>query len=1126
MKFNFHDRENRHYDFLSVNPILRMKLIILILLLNCVQANAALYAQKINLSAEKVPLKEVLKKIRKQSGYAFFYKDQLVQRNQEITLRLTNATIEEAMDQCLRGQALTYQIIGQTIVLKKKIQNITSTQPEIATIDVHGKVVDEKDLPLPGATIKVKGTSQVISTNQQGEFLLKNVQENTPLIISFIGYELRQVPAKKELGNIRLVQLSAKLGEVLIVGYGTQKKVNLIGSVAQLAAKDINNRTAPSLSNVLTGQLPGVTLIQRSGQPGNDPSTIQIRGVGSFGAATNPLILVDGIPVNSFNDIDANDVNSISVLKDASTAAIYGSRGANGVILVTTKTGQGTDGKLNISYSGYVGIQKPTAYPKFVNSADYATLLNEAVPNSYTPDQIEKFRNGSDPDNYPNTNWVDLVFKKSAIQTGHNLSISSNTKNTQYLLSFGYLYQNGIVIKNDYNRYNIRFNMTNQILPNLSLTSRLSGAQYLDDQPAPPATLDWNDMLTNIGQVIRVPSIYPNILSNGNYGLGVVGKGTPYSYFNNDSFYRDKKTDLLINERLDYNIIPDLKLSVIAAYTQLNDNSQRFLANQRLNNLVTLGPGSLSQFNGLNNYKTLQQLADYKKTIGQHQFGILAGHTYEYSGTNSFTANRGGYITNSLTQLNAGDASTQSNSGTAAEYALDSYFGRLNYNFASKYLIEGTVRYDGSSRFPQNNKYATFPAVAAGWRISEEKFLKGKISWLNELKVKASYGVLGNQNIGNYAYQNVLSTGSNYPFGNAISSGVANLTLVNPNIHWESTRTKDLGLETTLFTNLNLSATYFDRYTYDILVAPAGSVSKVLGFGVGVENSGKLSNKGWEFTLNYKNKIGELNYNVGGNFSIINNKVLDLGVGNILQPNGLTGNGSDIFIGYPLGMYYGYKADGLFVNTQDIAGYANQTAINPNAKPGDIRYKDISGPNGVPDGKVDPTYDRTYLGSSIPKYNYGINIGLNYKNFDLAIIGQGVADVKGKLSDYAGYAFFNSGSIQQYMADNHWSASNPDPNAKYPRLEVIPNSGTPNTLPSSFYLLNASYFKIRSIQLGYSFPSSMLSHTGIKSLRINLSSQNPLTFSKYPKGWDPEINTGGAYYPILTNYTLGINVTL
>ncbi|KIO75801.1 membrane protein [Pedobacter lusitanus] len=1093
---------------------------------NCLQASAALYAQKITLTEKNTPLGEVIKKIKKQSGYSFFYRDQLFKASHPVTITIKDATITEALDKCLDNQPLTYSLIGQTIVLKQKTETRQKPEPETAGIDVRGKVLDETNQPLLGATVKVKGTTQVTSTNPKGEFMLKNVAEDAVLVISYIGYLPKEIMAAQNLGDIQLVLSAAKLGEVLIVGYGTQKKVNLIGSVAQVSAKDINNRTAPSLSNVLTGQLSGVTLIQRSGQPGSDASAIQIRGVGSFGATTNPLILVDGIPVNSFNDIDANDVSSISVLKDASTAAIYGSRGANGVVLVTTKTGMGTDEKLHINYSGYAGIQKPTAYPKFVNAADYASLLNEAVPNSYTADQIEKFRNGSDPDNYPNTNWIDLVYKKSALQTGHNLSVSNNTKNTQYLLSFGYMYQNGIVIKNDYNRYNVRLNMTNKILPNLSLTSRISGAQYLNNEAAPPATLDWNDMLTNIGQVIRVPSVYPNILSNGNYGLGVVGKGTPYSYFNNDSFYKKKQADLLINERLDYNIIPDLKLSLIAAYTQLNDNSQRFLANQRLNNLVTLGPGNLTQENIQNNYKTLQQLLEYKKTLQSHQFGILAGHTYEYSGSNTFRASRGGYITNSLTQLNAGDASTQSNQGTGSEYALDSYFGRLNYNYDNKYLVEGTVRYDGSSRFPENNKYATFPAVAVGWRISQEKFLKDKLSWLNELKIKASYGTLGNQNIGNYSYQNVLSTGFNYPFGNTINSGVANTTLVNSNIHWESTRTKDLGLETTVFNNLNFSATYFDRYTYDILVAPAGSVSKVLGFGVGVENSGKLSNKGWEFSLSYKNNIGALSYNVSGNFSIINNKVLDLGVGNILQPNGLTGNGSDIFIGYPLGLYYGYQADGLFRDAADIAGYPNQTAINPAAKPGDIRYRDISGPNGVPDGKVDPAYDRTYLGSSIPKYNYGINIGLNYKNFDLAIVGQGVAQVKGRLSDYAGYAFYNYGSIQQYMADNHWSANNPDPNARYPRLEVISNSGTPNTLASSFYLLNAAYFKIRSIQLGYALPSALFTKSGIKGIRINISSQNPLAFSHYPKGWDPETNTGGAYYPILTNYTLGINVNL
>lgn len=1110
-----------------------MRLTIIIITACFLQLSAAGFAQRITLTEQNTSLEKIIQKIRKQSGYDFLVDSKLIKKAKPVSVNVKSVTIQEALNACLSDQEIVFTIEDKIVLLNPKpVSVIDKIISYFAAIEVRGKVLDETNQPLPGASVRVKGHTQTAVTDVNGMFVFKNLDENAILQISYIGYITQEVKASASADfTIKLIPRPAELGEVVVVGFGTQKKANLIGSVAQVTAKEINDRPVSSLSNALTGMLPGVTIIQRSGQPGSAGGNIQVRGVGSFGANPAALILVDGIPVNSFNDIDPNDVENISVLKDASTAAIYGSRASNGVILVTTKNGKANDGKIKIDYNGYTGTQRATAYPEFVNSWEYAALLNEAQPGTYTDAQIQKFRDGSDRDNYPNENYIDQVLKKSTFQTGHNLSFSNSTENTQYLLSMGYLYQNGIVKKNDYSRYNLRFNMTNTFRPNLKLTTRLSAAQYLDNQPAPPATLDWTDMLTNISQVIRVPAIYVNKLSNGDYGLGVVAKGTPVSYSDNDSFFKSKRTDLLANLRLDWEVIRDLKLSVIGGYTQLNDNSQRFLANQRLNSTVKLGPGSLSQGNSLNLYKTFQQLAEYKKTFSKQEFGLLLGHSYEYNKNTSFSANRTGYNSNDLTELNAGDANTQKNGGTANEFALDSYFGRLNYNYAGRYLAEGTVRYDGSSRFPKNNKYADFSAVAVGWRISEEAFLKDKISWLSDLKLKASIGVLGNQNIMRndnpdyYPYQGKLDAGSNYPFGGSLSSGVAYTNLVDPTIHWESTRTKDIGMDAGFFAGkLNVSATYFDRYTYDILVSPSASVSKVLGFGVGVQNSGKLSNKGWEFTAAYRDQIGDFSYQINTNFSMINNKVIDLGVGNITQPNGQVGNGDNLFIGSPMNIYYGYVAEGLFRDANDIASYADQKTINPKVQPGDIRYKDISGPNGVPDGKVDATYDRTVLGSQIPKYSYGINLTANYKNFDFSVLLQGVAKVNGYLRDYAGYAFYQNGNVQKWQMEDHWTAANPNPNSKYPRMEVISNQGTPNTLTSSFWMLNGDYLKVRNVQLGYKLSNVSLKKAGIQNMRIYATAQNPLAFSKYPKGWDPETNTGGSYYPIMANYTLGLNI--
>ncbi|RRB07250.1 SusC/RagA family TonB-linked outer membrane protein [Larkinella rosea] len=1006
----------------------------------------------------------------------------------------------------------------------------TSIQEAIA-FQVSGKVSDETGQGLPGTSVVLKGTTNGTVTDASGNYSLSVPDENSILVFSYIGYVAQEVAITgRSTVAVTLKKDVKSLSEIVVVGYGTQSKTQVIGSISQINADKINNRTVTQLSQGLTGQMPGVTIIQRSGQPGSSGGTIQIRGVGSFSASTAPLILIDGIPANSFNNVDPNDVESVSVLKDASSAAIYGARAANGVILVTTKTGK--SGKMRISYNGYGGVQKMTATPRFVTSAEYAQLLNEAVPNSYTEDQIQKFRTGSDPDNYPNSDFMKGTFKKQASQTSHNFSVSNGTENTQYLLSFGYLGQNGILDKNNFNRYNLRLNLTNKLSQKVKLTTRLSGIQSVDNQPAPPATLDFIGMDGIISNTVRIPSIYPIRYANGDWGTGVSNKGTSVSYLQNDSFYKGKTTDLGANARLDYTVIPDLTLSALGGYTQLNQRVTRFLASQRLNSTITLGPSSLNETSTNTNYRTIQAFADYKTNIGLHEFGVLAGYSFETSLSESLAQGRGGLPSNTITVINAGDASSQTTSGSASEWALESYFGRAQYNYDRKYLVEGAVRYDGSSRFPTNRKYALFPSVAVGWRISEEGFVKDHLPWVDELKVRASHGRLGNQNIltngdpNYYPYQNVLNTGYNYPFGGVITTGVARTTITDTTLHWESTRTTDIGIEGSLFKRLlAFSITHFNKYTYDILVSPASSVAQVLGFTVGQKNSGRLSNKGWEFTLDHRHKFGDVGYSVGFNLTYTKNTILDLGVGNVKQPNGLVGNGSDLFIGYPLQLYYGYVADGLFTNQDDINSWANQTAIAPNPKPGDIRYKDISGPDGKPDGKVDANYDRTLLGSQIPKFTYGINLGATYKGFDLGILFQGVRGVSGYLNNYVGWALYNQGTIQRWQMDERWTPANPDRNAGYPRMEVITNAGTNNTLSSSFWILNGSYLRLKNIQLGYTIPATLTRKLKLSTVRVYANGENLKLWSNYREGWDPEINTGGSYYPILANYTFGLNLT-
>lgn len=1008
---------------------------------------------------------------------------------------------------------------------------LLSTFTTAQNVRTTGKVSDIAGAGLSGVSVALKGRPGGTITDSEGKFSLSLPKENTTLVFSSIGFTAQEVTYKGQASlNVTLVAISSAMDEVVVVGYGTQKRENVVGSIATLQGSEIANRPVTQLQNAITGQMAGVTVTQRNGRPGFSSGNIRVRGVGSFGADPSALILVDGIPVGGFNDIDPNTVESISVLKDASSAAIYGARAANGVILVTTKNG--AKGKPRVSYNGYFGSQVATALPEFVNSWEYAIALNEASgTQQYTDAQIQAFKSGNDPDNYPNTDFLGLILHKHANQTGHNIALSGGNDNNSYNFSFGYLFQDGLVDKNNFKRYNARLNMVTTISPKLTFSARISAIASDINEPG-------TGVLGLIDGAEKITPTFVAIYSNGDYGVGY-NSGTAVSTLASNSYYKNTNLNVNGNARLDYKIIRGLKLSGIASYVQTEGNISSFAATQKLRGGITSGINNLNVERLTTKYYTFQGLADYSKQFGKHQIGVLAGYSFESTKGDDLTAFRSGFPGNDLTAISLGSPSTQQN-GQNDQYpfiwAIESEFARANYSYAGRYLIEGVIRRDGSSRFPTTNKYAYFPSVAVGWRIGQEKFLKDNLPWLSELKLKASRGVLGNQNIGNYPYQNTLGIGLNaagtigtsYSFGGTAIPGVARTQLVDSNLHWESTRTTDVGIDFGLFNNtITGSATYFHRYSYDILYSPSGSVSSVLGFGLSQQNTGSLQNTGFEFTLNYRKTFGKVGVSVNSNFSIIKNKALDLGVGNILQPNGLVGNGSDLFIGYPMQLYYGFITDGLFNDTTEVKSWPKySTNITAASKPGDIRYLDLSGPNGVPDGIVDLTYDRVYLGSQIPKYTYGVNLGANFKGFDISMLIQGIAGVNGYLNGNFGYAFNNGANIQRWQYEGHWSAANPDRYAVYPRLENIPNSGTANQTPiSDFWMLDGSYVRLKNAQIGYTIPQSVAKKAYLSSARIYFTGENILTLDHYRKGWDPEVNTGTNFYPILSNYTFGLNLT-
>ena len=983
-----------------------------------------------------------------------------------------------------------------------------------AQSNVNGLVTDLSGEPLIGVSVLVKGTANGTVTDLDGKFML--VANNGDIfLVSYVGYISQEIKNDNKYLRIMMEEDTKKLEEVVVVGYGTQKKVNLTGAVSSLGADNIENKPVTQASQALAGLSSGVTVSMSSGRPGNDAASIKIRGLGTFSSAgSDPLVLIDGLDA-SINDVDPNNIKSISILKDAASAAIYGTRAANGVILIETKRGK--KGKTQVSYDGYVGWQKVTETPDFVNSWEYATLRNEADKNedkamTYQPEEIEKFRNGSDPDNYPNVPHLkNLVNSGSGFQTSHSISIMGGGDKSSYLLSVGYLHQDGIVAKNDYDKYNFQFNVDSDITKRLKLKASISG--YTSDTQEPRH--GEGDMMSMIGYTVREGAHFAGKKSDGTYGYQ--DNYCPEGWLDSPSFTKRKSNQFMGGAELEWNLFKDFFLSGKAGYKYYNYYDKDYTSELKFDEHKTYQPNSLTVYNGNVTLITLQALARYSKIIKTHKLDFLVGSSQETYVKNWGTGYRKSFPNDLLHELNAGSSTGMNASGSAEEYGLRSFFGRVNYSLLDRYLLEFNARYDGTSRFPTDGRWGFFPSVSGAWRISEEGFIKNNLRWIDNLKVRLSWGRLGNQNIGNYPYQNVISLGQNYPFGNNISSGGRVTTLANSNITWETTEVTDFGVDlTVLGGTLDLVFDYYDKRTSDILYKI--SASSVLGMTPSEMNAASVRNTGYEITINYRTHIGNVKLGISPNFSYTKNRVQSLA-------NGLQNDVSQgLFVGQPLDAIYGYEADGLFVDDTDIANYPAQPY---SAEPGFIRFKDISGPNGVPDGQVDATYDRKVLGSTFPKFSYGLNLSAEYKGVDCSILLHGLGGFKQRMGSYQAYAFYNGGQIQKWQAENRWTEENPDRNAEYIKLTTLGmTSGVLET--SSYWLRNGSFLRVKNIQVGYTFPQSLVKKMNLSQLRVYFSGQNLFCINNYYKGWDPEMaqNTGdhSPFYPITAVYTLGLNV--
>ncbi|MCE8863947.1 SusC/RagA family TonB-linked outer membrane protein, partial [Phocaeicola vulgatus] len=751
-------------------------------------------AQKVSFNGERLSLKQAFEKIESVSKYKIAYNTSQLDVNKQVVLNQKNQDVLQILSDLLKGTNCVYQVNDNYIVITLKDDEKVKK--------IKGTIKDSAGEPIIGANVILKGDATVGSiTDIDGNFDL-SVPSNATLQVSYIGYNTQDVPiGNKSFLNITLKEDTETLDEVVVVGYGSQKKVNVIGSIASVDSKALESRAVPDVSNMLTGQMSGVTITQESGNPGQDAGTIRIRGVGSFGATPSPLVLVDGLP-GSLSDLTPADIDNISVLKDASSAAIYGSRAANGVILVTTKKGK--EGKARIIYNGSVGMSQATELPELAHSYEYAEFYNKAIgTETYTPEMIQKYRDGSDPDNYADEMYLDDLLGGHALQTKHELSVSGGTEKVQYMVSLGYLRQNGLLDNNYYNRYNARVNLGAELAKNLKLQVRLSGMTSDRHEPSTPGSLDIGGFKGIISNAVRFPGLTPTYLQNGEVGLGPKLQGTPVAWVDCASSYREDYDKFKNNIELSYQPIDGLTLKILGGYNYTLSHVRHYRCDMILTGDKSTGPSTLSDEMKRTVYKTFQAVADYNKSFGKHNLAALVGYTWEDEGQRTLSGSRNNFPSDDVPFLGAGGADGQTNGGGGYDWAIQSVFGRLTYNYDQRYLFETTMRYDGSSRFPTDSKYGFFPSLAAGWRISEEQFWKENenLSFINNLKLKASYGILGNNNIGNYPYQSVYSLGQeqNYVFGGVYTQGAAVTTYVDPGLKWERTRTTDVGIETAFF---------------------------------------------------------------------------------------------------------------------------------------------------------------------------------------------------------------------------------------------------------------------------------------------------------------------------------------
>lgn len=1101
--FIVHDQHFKEYF-----RIMRVSLFMLfVCIFQLMATNTEAQNAIMKLETNVISIGQLINQIEKQTDYLVVFRNREVDTERTIRVQEKSGKVISYLKDAFEGTDISYEFTNKYILLSKKNHSDAVNDNQQLNRKITGTVKDNNGEPVIGANVSVKGTTNGTITDVDGNFSLENISDNDIIVISYIGYTSQEIKAGKQTSlKIILKEDTQAIDEVVVVGFGTQKKVNLTGSIGTVKTDEVlKSRPVTNVQELLAGSVPGMVVSKGSGAAGSGAS-INIRGTSTIGNSSGVLVLIDGMPGNIYT-LNPNDIESVSVLKDAASAAIYGSRAANGVVLVTTKTAKATE-RPTVEFSSNIGIQNPQFKLDFVGSEDFMRLYDQAMINDgkdaiYGEQGIQDLRAGK----YVDNKWYKEIYKKNTIINNTHLALSGKERSIAYRFSISNDYQDGNLPNNNYNRLIFKPDMRFQILKNLETHASLQYTQTNIKNPN-GGTTGWQS------QAARISPITPIRNSDGSYAAGGAMGGNPIAGVNESGYSKERHKEMMAIFDVTYSPLKDWNIKGnIATYshntTTKNRVSTYYLYDEEGNIAKTENRvSSLKETNTYNFRTQLQFTTDYSfKIASDHNFKVLAGYSQEYYKSDGFWASRDNMPFDNVDVLNTGSSNKQNGSadGDGNEYANDvavqSWFGRLNYDYQGKYLFEASLRADGSSRFAKNHRWGVFPSFSAGWNLHRESFMIETNNWLSELKIRASWGVLGDaEKVGYYPTAQILSYDPKiYAFNDKLVGGAYNNIAVNQNITWEESKYTNIGLDFGLFDQrIKLSADYFINMRDNILYRPP--VPSEFGLNAPYSNLLKMKNQGMDIMAGYQDGNGDFHWGIDVNLSYSKNKVLEMG-----DSERWIENNTVTYLNDRYQLPFGYEAIGLFQSEEEIANSPNQG----NVLPGNIKYKDQNGDNII-DGE-----DRVVLNRKIP-LNFGMNLSFGYKDFDFSLNMYGKLNTKKYLQGYEGWAFYLTDNARPMHLDA-WSESNPD--ASYPRLTLTNTSNDYDSRYNSFWLRTADYLKIQNVQVGYTVPQSVLERVNIKYLRVYLSGQNLATITGYD-GFDPE----GGWYPLARTFSFGFNL--